>query len=74
MLEGEIYGRRTYRLTDQGLKDGQEAIAKLEQPVQTYIGEVVNFVRSRTFPQLVSAIYKAFPEMKQNSVFYKGVS
>lgn len=34
-----------------------------------YIGKVSTFVRTRSFNDLVSAIYKAFPEMKANSIF-----
>ena len=69
--EGKSYGRRTYRLTEQGLKDGEAALSEIEQPLQTYVDEVVSFVRRLSFPQLVSAIYKAYPEMQRNSVFFQ---
>lgn len=57
-----------YTLTPFGLSKGQEELAKLAQSVQDYIRETVIFVRSVTFVQLVSAIYRAYPEMAQNSV------
>ena len=71
MIEQNNFGRRTYRLTDHGLKAGQEALVELEKPMQDYITSLVNWVRSLTFQQLVSAIYNSYPEMKQNSVFYQ---
>ena len=74
IIEQSRFGRRTYRLTDRGLKDGQNALSELNEPVRDYMIRLVEWVRSLTFPQLVSAIYKRYPEMKQNSVFYKGAS
>ena len=63
------FGHRTFRLTDQGLKEGQIAFSELSDSTQDYIGRVVKWVRSLTFRQLVSAIYREYPEMKENSVF-----
>ena len=57
-----------YTLTPFGLSKGQRELSKLAQSVQDYIRETVSFVRSVTFAQLVSAIYRAYPEMAQNSV------
>jgi len=45
------------------IKDNEEA--------KDYIGRVSQFVRSLPFAELVSAIYTAYPEMRQNSVFQK---
>ena len=73
VIEQNRLGRRTYRLTDQGLKDGQDALSDLEGPIQDYTVRLVNWMRSLTFTQLVSAIYNSYPEMRQNSVFYKEV-
>lgn len=71
VIEQNRFGRRTYRLTDQGLKDGQSALSELEEPIRDYTFSLVGWVRSLTFQQLVSAIYSRYPEMRQNSVFYK---
>ena len=67
----ESYPRssRTYRLTEEGREIGTKALATIATPVQDYIVKIVNFVRSRSFAQLVSIIYAAYPEMKANSVF-----
>lgn len=67
----ESYPRslRTYRLTEEGREAGTRALATFAISVQNYIAKVVCFVRSRSFAQLVSAIYAAYPDMKTNSVF-----
>ena len=46
-----------------------ELSAGIDEPVMSYIKEVSKFVRALSFADLVSAIYKAYPEMKANSVF-----
>ena len=60
---------RRYRLTDAGQEAGQKALASLGNAASNYIKNVSGFVRKLSFDQLVSAIYKAYPEMKANSVF-----
>ena len=62
-------GGRTYRLTNDGYRVGNEAFDGLGEPIQDYIGKTVHFVRTLSFAELVSAIYQAYPEMKKNSVF-----
>ena len=58
-----------YGLTDDGRNVGDEVLSNLEHETAKYIKDVSKFVRSLSFSKLVSAIYKAYPEMKQNSVF-----
>ena len=60
---------KTYRLTAEGNKLGKESFKKLPGNVQQYIQDVVDFVRPLSFTELVSAIYQAYPHMKENSVF-----
>ena len=62
---------KTFRLTSDGEARGQEALCALPPPIQTYIKEASDFVRSLSFSQLVSAIYAAYPDMSVNSVFSK---
>ena len=62
-------GPRTYRLTEEGLENGKQSLAALEDDIQSYLGNLVAFVRSRSFTELVSTIYHHYPEMKVNSVF-----
>lgn len=61
--------RRQYALTDAGQRTGDEVLNDLGEPIAKYFREVAAFVRSQSFASLVSAIYKAYPEMKANSVF-----
>jgi hypothetical protein len=61
---------RTYRLTPQGQAAGEQITSeKLDKRYADYIAAVGAFVRSQSFAGLVSSIYKAYPEMKANSVF-----
>lgn len=58
-----------YKLSCQGQAKGQEKLDSLDQEQADYIRELSQFVRSLSFAQLVSAIYREFPDMKTNSVF-----
>ena len=61
----------SYVLTARGLEQGESALRQLSQQAQDYIHEVAEFVRSVSFADLVSAIYRAYPEMAENSVIAK---
>ena len=58
----------TYSLTVSGLTKGRTELEKLDQGAQEYIRQVVTFVRTATFQQLVSSIYHAYPEMAESSL------
>ena len=58
-----------YRLTDSGHQVGKELFASLPKVAQDYIIELVNWIRSKSFTQIVSTIYNLYPEMKLNNVF-----
>jgi len=60
---------RTFRLTVAGQLEGEPLLSKCDPTIREFIEECSRFVRRLSFTQLVSAIYKAFPEMKENSVF-----
>jgi hypothetical protein len=60
---------RRYKLTALGQTQGQEVLASLPQPTTDYIKEVSSFIKRQSFANLVSAIYRAFPDMKINSIF-----
>ena len=53
--------------------DGQQHALNLHQSVpqrlQTYIGDLIAWVQSISFQQLLRIIYKEYPEFKANSVF-----
>ena len=74
IFEANQYGSKTYRLTNEGHRIGNEALCQLPEAVQQYIRELVKFIRSLSFAELVSAIYRAYPEMGVNSVFVQGKS
>lgn len=67
----EETGRRwkEYLLTSEGQRIGENAFKELDKKTATYIAKLSEFVRGVSFAQLVSAVYKAYPEMKVNSVF-----
>jgi hypothetical protein len=60
---------RVYRLTDAGLKAAAAKRATLSEALASYTGAVVGWVTKLSFPDLVRAIYKKYPEYKENSVF-----
>ena len=69
VLQGTGWNPRRYRLTPLGQKNGEKFIGKLPDEMQEYLKDICKFVRRLSFAQLVAAIYKAYPEMKANSVF-----
>lgn len=62
-------GWKKYQLTDAGLAIANDLSKKLEPSIFNYFKDVSKFVRSLSFAELVSSIYKAYPEMKANSIF-----
>jgi uncharacterized phage-associated protein len=60
---------RSYRLSVAGQRQAEALLAGLPANVSDFIKRVSAFVRQLSFAELVTAIYKAYPEMKQNSVF-----
>jgi len=60
---------RVYKLTGDGLEKGEALFAELSERARAYIREASDFVRQHSFSSLVKAIYKAYPEMRKNSVF-----
>jgi uncharacterized protein YwgA len=60
---------REYRLTPEGQSRGRAVQVRLDRRAQSYLETASNFVRSLSFTDLVSAIYKAYPEMRARSVF-----
>lgn len=61
---------KRYRLTEAGQIEGGVFFNSInDKNIRNYIETLSSFVLKLTFPQLVSAVYKAYPEMKVNSVF-----
>lgn len=60
---------KTYRLTAQGQEKGDRLLSQLSPRAQEYIKKLSAVVRRMSFSELVSAIYRAYPDMCENSVF-----
>ena len=60
--------QRTYALTPTGQNEGDRLLGKLPNAAQDYIRRASAFVLKLNFLQLVSAIYKAYPDMQKNSI------
>lgn len=60
-----------YRATQEGIEAARQLQATLDAENLEYLKEISACVRSLSFSQLVAAIYKAYPEMKKNSIFTK---
>ena len=63
------FSRRKYSLTLEGQEKGEKALEKFEPKAQEYIKNLSNWVRKLSFAQLVGSIYKAYPDMRVNSIF-----
>ena len=62
-------GGRRYSLSGSGRLTGQEVLQSFSPGSQQFIIEVADWVRKLNFAQLVGSIYKAFPHMREKSIF-----
>ena len=62
-------GWDTYAATDAGIRRGRELRDRLDENQRTVLSRIVGLVRRLSFSELVSAIYKAYPHMRERSVF-----
>jgi hypothetical protein len=60
---------RSFVLTAEGMTVGNCVLDTLPPQTREFIIRTCHFVRTQSFSSLVSAIYKAFPDMRVNSVF-----
>lgn len=58
-----------YVVTPTGLEYAEKVKQQIADEFVKYIGDVVSWVRSLTFNELLRAIYAKYPEMRENSVF-----
>jgi hypothetical protein len=63
------FRRNTYRLEAPGLSRGKAYLGSISPGAAAFISKVANFVSKVSFSDLVSSIYRAYPEMKAKSVF-----
>ena len=69
--EVALYGTGRYRayiLTESGHEHGMEALSELTKPVRQYVADVAQWVLSLSFGELLSAIYRRYPDMAVNSI------
>ena len=58
-----------YSITDKGTKYADNLNKQIKPELYDYTLKMVKWVKSKSFSQLISTIYKQFPEFKVNSVF-----
>ena len=60
---------RRYSATEAGVTEGEKLRLSLAPNLQQYVADVSGFVRRLSFSELVTAIYRKYPKMKEKSVF-----
>ena len=60
-----------YQLTPSGQKNGDKMFGSFPKDTQESIVEFVEWIRKHSFTQIVSTIYKHYPDMSTKSVFGK---
>ena len=63
-----VDNRNSYALTPMGQRRGEAVLQSLHPEAVDYIRRASKFVLELSFIQLVSAIYKTYPDMRANSV------
>jgi len=61
---------KNYHLTKEGQILGHNELEKIDTKYVDYIKRISDFVRKLSFEQLIQAIYKEYPDMKANSIFF----
>jgi uncharacterized protein len=62
-------GWRVYSATPEGVRRGLGLYEVLPSRTQEMLSKISTFVRRLSFSDLVSSIYKAYPHMRERSVF-----
>lgn len=57
-----------YSLTPAGYRRGRATLASFPIPVAEYFGRVARWIRLVPYRRMLAAIYRAYPEMAENSV------
>lgn len=60
-----------YSATKEGIARAQELMKEIPDKTVDLLKKISKLVRSLSFEELVSAIYDAYPEMRENSIFVK---
>jgi hypothetical protein len=59
----------TYAASSQGIIKGEQILKQLKSESRHYVVSVVEWVLAQSFGSLVKAIYDAYPDMRENSIF-----
>ncbi len=65
----ESRAQRRYALSIEGQDLGAEALGSFSEKASEYVAQLSKWVRSLSFAELVGAVYRAYPRMKENSIF-----
>jgi hypothetical protein len=68
-IETDPRGWSTYAATKDGLQRAADLKARLNGGQSEMLNRIVGLVRRLSFTQLVSAIYRKYPRMRERSVF-----
>ena len=69
VTSGLRFSTRNYFLTQDGQKKGEQVLEQYESGTREYIKTLSSWVRSLSFASLVGSVYKAYPRMRENSIF-----
>jgi hypothetical protein len=58
-----------YSSSKEGTEKGNELLARMSAARRKYVTETSHWVRAQSFTSLVKSIYKAYPNMRANSIF-----
>ncbi len=60
---------KLYKLTPFGQTKGESTLSQFREKYRSYIANLSMYVLRLTFDDLVSVIYRSYPEMEVNSIF-----
>jgi len=69
IIMDDFSGSKTFRLTPNGYNTGIDLLRQQPDVIGEYIDDIVDWLLTSSFSQIVSTIYKEYPEMSVNSVF-----
>ena len=70
ILSGDVLHRR-FLLTSEGYEWGKRFLRNIEPIARKKIRKISEWVRTVSFRELITEIYRYYPKMRENSVFEK---
>ena len=68
-VQASTRGWTEYSATPEGIAKADELVSQLPPDVVSYVERAVGWDTAQPFASLVQAVYRAYPEMKANSIF-----